>query len=334
MIEFEQEEEEKSAGAPAWMATFADLMSLLMTFFVLLLSFSEMDVLKYKQIAGSMRNAFGVQNIINVKDIPKGTSVIAKEFTPGRIEDPTDLKTVQQQTATLTKRNLDVRVKDPGEQEEKEKKAAIVDLDTEQAKQLLMEKLKDLISETEADAEKLRKELEKEIESGKIDIETRGRSITIRIREKGSFGSGSDALRTDFMPVMGRLRSVIVDINGKIAVEGHTDNLPISNAYFRSNWDLSSARALTVGHELFKNGEVDDERFMIVGYADTKPFNENDTAENRARNRRVEIVIRQGFDDETSAELKRLEQQDPDLLDALNLDDTGAGLDTGATGDG
>ena len=67
-------------GLPAWMGTFADLMSLLMCFFVLLLAFSEMDVLKFKQIAGSMKFAFGVQNKIEVKDIPKGTSVIAMEF--------------------------------------------------------------------------------------------------------------------------------------------------------------------------------------------------------------------------------------------------------------
>ena len=75
MLEFD--EEESPPGTPAWMATFADLMSLLMCFFVLLLSFSEMDVEKYKQIAGSMKNAFGVQNQVKVQDIPKGTSIIA-----------------------------------------------------------------------------------------------------------------------------------------------------------------------------------------------------------------------------------------------------------------
>ena len=73
-------------GLPLWMGTFADLMSLLMCFFVLLLSFSEMDVLKFKQIAGSMKFAFGVQNQLEVKDIPKGTSIIAQEFRPGRPE--------------------------------------------------------------------------------------------------------------------------------------------------------------------------------------------------------------------------------------------------------
>ena len=88
------------------MGTFADLMSLLMCFFVLLLSFSEMDVLKFKQIAGSMKFAFGVQNKIEEKDIPKGTSVIAMEFRPGR-PDPTPIETIQQQTIEMTQQMLE-----------------------------------------------------------------------------------------------------------------------------------------------------------------------------------------------------------------------------------
>ncbi|SHO54713.1 flagellar motor protein MotB [Vibrio quintilis] len=93
-------------GAPAWMTTFSDLMSLLMCFFVLLLSFSEMDVLKFKQIAGSMKFAFGVQNRLEVKDIPKGTSVIAQEFRPGRPE-PTPIDVIMQQTIDITQQTLE-----------------------------------------------------------------------------------------------------------------------------------------------------------------------------------------------------------------------------------
>jgi len=93
------------AGAPLWMTTFADLMSLLMSFFVLLLSFSEMDVLKFKQLAGSMSAAFGVQREIKVKDIPKGTSIIAKEFSPGR-PSPTAVKVMRQHTTDDKKSNL------------------------------------------------------------------------------------------------------------------------------------------------------------------------------------------------------------------------------------
>ena len=66
-----------------WLATFADMMALLMCFFVLLLSFAEMDVLKYKQVAGAMKLAFGVQRIVKATEIPKGTSVIAKQYSPG-----------------------------------------------------------------------------------------------------------------------------------------------------------------------------------------------------------------------------------------------------------
>lgn len=93
-------------GLPGYMGTFADLMSLLMCFFVLLLSFAEMDVQKFKQIAGSMEKAFGVQNILEVKDIPKGTSVIAQEFRPGRPE-PTPIDTIMQQTIDMTQTELD-----------------------------------------------------------------------------------------------------------------------------------------------------------------------------------------------------------------------------------
>ena len=101
------EEEDVAPGTPAWMATFADLMSLLMCFFVLLLSFSEMDLQKYKQVAGSMKNAFGVQNQVKVMDIPKGTSIIAQEFSPGRPQ-PTLLDTVNQFTTETTKPSLQV----------------------------------------------------------------------------------------------------------------------------------------------------------------------------------------------------------------------------------
>ena len=94
-------------GAPAWVMTFADLMSLLMCFFVLLLSFSEMDVSKYKEMAGSMKNAFGVQRDIKVKEPPKGINVIAREFSPGRPE-PTTMNVIRQMTTNDLRINLDL----------------------------------------------------------------------------------------------------------------------------------------------------------------------------------------------------------------------------------
>jgi len=93
--------------APAWVMTFADLMSLLMCFFVLLLSFSEMDVSKYKEMAGSMKMAFGVQRDIKVREPPKGINVIAREFSPGRPE-PTQLNVIRQMTTNDLRINLDL----------------------------------------------------------------------------------------------------------------------------------------------------------------------------------------------------------------------------------
>lgn len=312
MIEADQEE--RPTGTPAWMATFADLMSLLMCFFVLLLSFSEMDLQKYKQVAGSMKNAFGVQNQVKVMDIPKGTSIIAREFSPGKTQ-PTQIDTVNQFTTETTKPSL--RVGDPDTPERQEQ-----DLDNEQLKALLEEKLKALIMETRADADRLRHVLRDDIEDGKIDIESNKRQINIRIREKGSFPSASANLNPDFIPVMASLREALGGIGGEISVEGHTDNIPIASARYISNWELSASRALSVTHELLRDGVLENGRFMVVGHADTQPFMPNTSAQNRALNRRVEIIIRQGLDDATSATIKQLQQAEPGILDSLGIDDT------------
>ena len=99
-------EKKESKGVPAWVMTFADLMTLLMCFFVLLLAFSEMDVAKFKQLSGSMKDDFGVQSEIVVKTIRKGTSVVAQEFSPGKPE-PTALNQIRQFTIDSNRNTLD-----------------------------------------------------------------------------------------------------------------------------------------------------------------------------------------------------------------------------------
>ena len=153
-----------------------------------------------------------------------------------------------------------------------------------------------------------------------MDIETGFRSITIRIRERGSFDSGSAVINPDFIPVMAQLREILGSVAGQIAVEGHTDNIPIATPLIPSNWHLSSQRALSVANELLLGDTIPDARMMIVGYADTRPQDSNATAEGRAQNRRVEIVIRQGLDEETSRELEELQGADSQLLDTLQIE--------------
>jgi chemotaxis protein MotB len=164
-------------GLPAWMGTFADLMSLLMCFFVLLLSFSEMDVLKFKQIAGSMKFAFGVQNKIEVKDIPKGTSIIAQEFRPGKPE-PTPIEVIQQQTMEMTQQMLEFQAGDEtsagGRQEQRGTERGGQSQNTEDAlSQQALERAKQDLEEAAQEqvndlVKKIAEQLEQQIQDGAI----------------------------------------------------------------------------------------------------------------------------------------------------------------------
>ncbi len=295
-------------GLPAWLATFGDLMALLMCFFVLLLSFSEMDVLKFKQLSGSMREAFGVQNQIKVEDVPKGTSIIAQEFSPGRPE-PTPLNEVRQMTVNNDMNTLDIR----SEQGES---------DTLDSLQGEAERKEDSESKEQAkkDAVQFAAVLSQEIDEGSIEIETDGKKIIIRVQEKGAFESGSATLQDEYIPVIAKIRDLLLDIRGKIGIEGHTDDIRADGRNFVSNWDLSAARALAVANEIFADLRVEQNKFEIVGRANTRPLAPNNTAANRALNRRVEIIIERGKDNEKADRLKVKEASDTED-DRLNTEE-------------
>ena len=296
-------------GLPAWMGTFADLMAILMCFFVLLLSFSELDVLKFKQIAGSMKFAFGVQSKVHVRDIPKGTSIIAKEFSPGKPQ-PTVIEAVMQQTIDITKETVefdeaDEDETDEGEGAEKdedpgpEDKDAVAKEEKSDAEilkeaQQVAKAAKDASADAEALALEIAVKMSAEISDGQVELLAKGAYVIIRIREKGSFASASSTIEEQFLPVIGKIEDILVDTDGEIRVAGHTDNLPIETEDFRSNWELSGGRAGSVIRELLKSGRLDKNRFVITGYGDTKPIADNSTLKGRATNRRVEVIIVQG----------------------------------------
>ncbi len=284
-------------GLPAWMGTFADLMSLLMCFFVLLLAFSEMDVLKFKQIAGSMKFAFGVQNKIEVKDIPKGTSVIAMEFTPGKPE-PTPIETIQQQTVEMTQQMLEFQAGDEssagGRQEQRGDKRGGESRSTSQQQSSEQATSAADQEQTNELVKKIAQQLEKQIIDGAIELESLGQQIIIRIRENGSFPSGSAFLQPMFKPIIQDIGELSKDVPGEITVSGYTNHFQVSNDMDINNWDLSSKRAVAVASELQTVQGFDKNRMMVVGRADTRPLVPNDSNEDRRRNRRVEISILQG----------------------------------------
>ena len=262
-------------GAPPWVMTFADLMSLLLCFFVLLLSFSEMDLQKFKQIAGSMKFAFGVQREDReFKMTPKGTSIIAQEFSPGK-PVPSPLKEMRQSTTDDTKNNLD-----------------FTDSMTKHAQEAIAAQLRQVAAEDLLKkAEKLEQILDAEITKGMLEIETEESEITIRIREKGSFPSGSADLQPSFLPILKKIGEVLGGVTGKIIVAGHTDNVPISTSQYPSNWLLSAARSAAVVHYLTELGYIEPGRIQLRAHAETQPIASNDSELNRAKNRRVEIVV-------------------------------------------
>ena len=368
------EEEEKcpecekcpDPGAPAWMATFADMATLLMAFFVLILSFAEMNVPKFKQISGSMRNSFGIQRLIPVVEMPKADSIIAQSFSPSKAE-PTPLNTIRQDTTDDQKENVELKteseskefentkdfqaVKEALSQEISEGKVNVKNLNgeivvevTEQdnksdgslsdqsgknkdGKEVsglvsqetieLYAKIADVQStveskvtvqdqglinnekeqaaiEKERDLEfqRIRAELSNEIQNGLAEVEKDGDKVIIRLAEQGSFESGSANLKSQFKTLLSNVGNTVSSSKGEIRIEGHTDNVPvIANAKFKSNWDLSGARAGSVADYLIDSSNIKQGRISVQGFADTKPIQSNDTASGRSKNRRIEIIV-------------------------------------------
>jgi len=172
--EIEEEEEEPQppqkcpacpgGGAPAWMATFADMATLLMAFFVLLLSFAEMNVPKYKEVSGSMKNAFGVQRLVPVVEPPKAKSIIAKQYKTAKV-DPTLMNVIQEQTTD------DETPIDP-------------ELKTD---------LKTADSQTNADVEVLQKALAKEIAEGKVSVSIEDKKLVVKVASESQGGTDGEA---------------------------------------------------------------------------------------------------------------------------------------------
>jgi chemotaxis protein MotB len=248
-----------AAGAPAWMATFADLMSLLLVLFVLLLTFAEMDVIRYKQIAGSVKAAFGfsqqdqLAGVIELDGSIVGTALKAPTpDTPRVVSEIPPIETPQVESK---------------ETDTKEQKA-----------EALEETLSSVLNNMG---------LQDQVGLERIDGE-----VVMRFPNELAFPSGSSGMTDEFAAILNRVAPVINQTEGEIKVAGHTDNVPVSaSSPYISNWDLSAARATSVLHFLINQNGTDPGRMVIQGYGDSRPLATNDTPEGRATNRRVEITI-------------------------------------------
>lgn len=272
---FDDEEVTPAAGAPAWMVTFADLMSLLLCFFVLLLSFSTMDVVKFKAIAESLQGSLG---------LPGGSAMPLDYAAPTLV--PAE-PTISTPTPEIPEPDEQAETTEPSSTSDALPESPVVDLDVAAQELAAREQ-----AETEQLAQDLAASLQAEIIANRIELLAQGRTVTLRIRENGSFPSGDAALQAPVVAVLARIRERLASTSGVIEVAGHSDNQPIETDRFRSNWELSSARAVSVAHELMRGGQIPPSRMSVSGHADTLPVASNDNEAGRARNRRVEIIIR------------------------------------------
>jgi len=375
-------------GAPAWMATFADMATLLMAFFVLILSFAEFNVPKFKQISGSLREAFGVQKVVPVVEQPKGTTVISLDFSPNPTPAITD--TLRQQTTELQQPELELQTKlddaPDGSKENKNKDGDFEKTDGKNQQQLdaaelanelemainngdikiealgenvvinfeknkisgkqledsitqitetlaevrsklgdsesevlfggledELEKVASLLDQNEPNSgqnnggssqeeldklqnasratEELLVALREQIDQGLVDVEQRENTVFITVGAGGAFPSGEADLTSEAQRILDRVSLAAMSPEGIITVTGHTDNVPISTAKFRDNWDLAAARAASVVQAIQQTGLVSAERLTAVSRGETSPIETNTTSEGRSKNRRIEIEI-------------------------------------------
>jgi chemotaxis protein MotB len=147
-------------------------------------------------------------------------------------------------------------------------------------------------SEADNQYETIRRNLANEIRSGLASVSRDGDNIIIRLAEQGSFTSGNAELQQTFLQLLVSVATSLSGSSGSISVEGHTDNVSMAQGgRYRTNWDLSSARAAAVADYILGRSQFDSGQISVSGYADTRPIADNETALGRAQNRRIEIIV-------------------------------------------
>src|SRR5690625_1338191 len=246
----------ENSGAPKWMVTYSDMVTLILVFFILLFSMSQIDLHKFESITQSFQSRA-------ILDFLPSTVPVDDEFPSNHGAGGSD---------------------------------AIADDDEEEESNL--DDLMDHLEAWEKKADALNR-LYTDVQNF-LDTEELGDAITAIRTEEGVilvlqdnilFNSGEAIILDSGEPFLDKVGSLIKDISNVVRVEGHTDNRPISSYRYPSNWELSGARAGSVVRYLIEEHGIDEERFLIAGYGETRPVAPNDTAENQSKNRRVEIVI-------------------------------------------
>lgn len=253
-----------SEESNGWITTFADLMTLLLVFFVLLFSMSTLEKERFASTVQSFQLAISTSSGGSIIPLPEELRVPATEL-PESLEDDSQPLQIQPEPIILE----DEKPRVPEVLEESERTQEL---------EYMSNSLKDVFSTM-----------------GVKDVVEVGepKDGKIRIRVKGSvlFNSGDAAFKRQMMPILdGLLDRLEENPEFQVDIQGHTDNVPIETVQFPSNWELSAVRATTVLRYMVRGG-IDPERLTATGYGDSLPIGPNNTPEQRADNRRIEFVL-------------------------------------------
>ncbi|MBO5426424.1 MAG: flagellar motor protein MotB [Lachnospiraceae bacterium] len=262
-------------GSPAWMATFSDLMNLLLCFFVLLFASSTMDEGKIQKIAASFDNI--TFNILNDGSV----SLVDGEMMSGGVTQLPDINSV----LTEAGKNIEGETGDES-----------VSSSTD-AEKLSDEELKQEFEERgEEQSEEMYDEIVQMTESYSIDdmilMDYNAQYVELNLNGSILFDSGSAEVKGDAKLFLQKVASILVKYKYCIIeIEGHTDNVPISTSHFEDNRELSSERARSVYDYITSQENFITANMKIAGYGEDRPVASNATQEGRAKNRRVVIKI-------------------------------------------
>ena len=242
------------ANHERWLISYADFITLMFAFFVVMFASSQTDKTKVEQISSAVKEALE----------HGGVPTVVHEIMGGTVDDKGRGNAMMKGPGGSQKMI-------PNKTEIPESKVAVTDLMPS------MVYLNSVLAE--------------EIKAGKVEVHLDARGLVVSLRQAAFFPSGGDEIALSGMPSIGKIAKIVHDLPNPVRLEGHTDSVPIHTQKFPSNWQLSTARSIAMLQVFTAQYGIPDDRFAVAGYAETKPIDTNESAEGRTHNRRVDIVI-------------------------------------------
>ena len=286
-----KKQKEAKAGSPAWMATFSDLMNLLLCFFVLLFSMSSVEASKFELVIRSLNSTFSI--------MPEGGTTISEEgvMINSGVSAMNEFNDVYLSEGNSNGEELTEEPTDAPQNVENTDQLSAEEAPDSAAGEMNEEDLKkEMESQGLAESEKMADQIEKEISSteykGQIEIDFTSQYVCLTLNGALLFASGQADLKEEAKPLVDRIGEILLEYQDNlIDIEGHTDNIPIHNDRFKDNNTLYTLGALAVSEYLFSSTELKPSNFKYSGRGEYDPVADNSTEEGRARNRRVEVKV-------------------------------------------